>query len=369
MAQGRQALFDLLDGNVSWPPVVVPFGLDPFGWHGEHESYREVCAFAVEHCTLVPKVYPLLDPLNIGEGDIEIISDVQAELDGTLVRRYELTGVKRVISMEEIQTPDDSSWKVRKRWIENDDDFDFLLGLTDITPAEPDIKTVRKKERQVGQYGLPYAEIADPFYTVCEMFPTDTFFIKTLRDADRLNILLDKTRERIIYGIESLCRDTGCPFILRLIGAEMAAPPFLSRDDFLRFEGDFYKETAEIAHRYSIPISFHCHGPVSDIMEDVWEMGYNFIEPFEPSPRGNVTIAEAISTANGRGIVFGGVDDVILNAGGHDDVRAAVKSCLDDARGTDAPFILSQSATPFYDPLGTTARENLLLFMELGTKG
>ncbi|HUT63773.1 MAG TPA: hypothetical protein VMZ04_07435, partial [Anaerolineae bacterium] len=115
MAQGRQAIYNLLEGRVEWPPVVVPFGLDPFGWHGEQASYKEVCEYALENCTLLPKVYPFSDPLAIGKGEVEIISDIQAETDGTLVRRYELLGTERVLYMEEVQIPGDSSWKARKR--------------------------------------------------------------------------------------------------------------------------------------------------------------------------------------------------------------------------------------------------------------
>jgi len=368
MAQGRQALYALLEGKASWPPVVVLFGLDPFGWHGERESYRDVCAFALEHCTLLPKVHAFSTPLAIGTGDVEIVTDNRVEAGGTLVRRSELCSADRTLFMEEIQTKGDASWKIRKRWIESDDDLDFFLSLTGLTAAEPNIDAVREKELHVGRHGLPYVEVADPFYTVCEMFPTEMFFIKTRTDVERIRRLLDQTGKRIICGIETLCRDAGCPFILRLIGAEMAVPPFMSRDDFLRFEGEFYKQVADISRRYGVPAAFHCHGPVRDIMDDVWNMGYALMEPFESPPRGNVTIAGALAKADSRGVVFGGVDEVIFTTGGPDELSKAVQRCLDDARGTNAPYILSQSATPFYDPLSDAVKENLLLFMELGTR-
>ncbi len=369
MLQGRQAIFDLTEGKVSWPPVVVPFGLDPFGWHGERETYSEVCDYALEKCTLLPKVYPFGDPLYIGKGEIEILPDMQVEEDGTLIRRYELVGGARTLTMEEVQTPGDSSWKTRRRWIENDDDLEFFLTLEDLTPTEPASEEVREKECQVGDHGLPYIETPDPFYIVCEMFPTDTFFIKTKIDVAPVEKLLSMTRKRVLHSIETLCREAGCPFILWLIGAEMAAPPFMSRENFLHFEEDFYRQVIGITREYVVPTSFHCHGPVRDIMDDIWNMGYTFIEPFEPAPRGNVTIAEALEASNGRGIVFGGIDDVILNTGSPDDVRLAVKQCLDDARDTGKPYILSQSSTPFYEPLSDKVKENFLLFMELGIQG
>ena len=125
MLQGRQAIFNLLEGRAAWPPVVVPFGLDP--------------------CR------------------IEIAAKIQIQVDGTLLRRHELVGRDRVLSMDEVKTQADSSWKVRKRWIENDADFLSFLKMEEPTPEEPDIEAVRIKERQVDEHGLPYAEVNDPF--------------------------------------------------------------------------------------------------------------------------------------------------------------------------------------------------------------
>ena len=98
-------------------------------------------------------------------------------------------------------------------------------------------------------------------------------------------------------------------------------------------------------------------------------MGYSFVEPFEPPPRGNLTIAEALELTAGRGVVFGGVDDVLLSTGKAEDVRYAVEKCLREAKPSGQPFILSQSATPFFDPLSENARRNLLLFLEMGVAG
>jgi hypothetical protein len=369
MPQGREAIYNLLEGRSSWPPVVVPFGLDPFGWHGERESYRDICRFALANCTLLPKVVPFSSPLFIGEGEARIESEREVEPDGTVVRRHLLTARGKTLRTEEVQTPGDSSWKTRRRWIENDDDLNFFLSLDMLSPAVPDLEAVREKEQQAGIHGLPYVEVSDPFYTVCEMFPTDTFYIKTLADSGRIEHLLEMTSARILEGIENLCRNAGCPFILRLIGAEMAAPPFMSRASFLKYEGDFYQKAIQTAQGWNVPAAFHCHGPVRDIMDDIWDMGYSFIEPFEPPPRGNVTIAEALALTRRRGVVFGGVDEVLFLAGTPEDMRHAVKECLDGARGTGAPYILSQSATPFYEPLTPAARENILLFMKLGVEG
>ncbi len=367
--QGRKALLDLLGGKAAWPPVVVPFGLDPWGWHGERETYREACSFALKNCTLLPKVFPVTDPLYMGQAEHRVTSETRAETDGTLVRRRELSGSRPVLWSEEIQTRGDSSWKVRKRWIEDDRDFDAFLGLRVSGSPDPDVEALREKEHQVGEHGLPYAEISDPFSVVCDMFRTEAFYLRTCEDTERILQLISQVEERALRSIEELCGKAACPFILRLVGAELAVPPFMSRESFVLFCRRFYERVARIARGSGIPAAFHCHGPVRGIMADVWEMGYGLMEPFEPPPRGDVSIAEALEAAAGRGIVFGGVDDVLLQRGAAGEVRAAVRRCLDEAKGTGRPFILSQTATPFFDPLGSRTGENLMLFMRLGTRG
>lgn len=369
MPQGRRAINDLIAAKVSWPPVVVPFGLDPYGWHGARESYREICAFALEHCTLLPKVFPLEKPLCVENGEVCIISEESTDSHGDNLRRRRLLGGPRPLSMEEIKSSGELSWKTRKRWIETDEDFSAFVKLGPMKAATPDSETVREKEAQLGDHGLPYAEVTDPFGMVSEMFATDEFYIKTINDRQRIDAFLSMTGERILKSIEQLCRETQRPFILRLIGAEKTIPPFMSRADFLHFEGRFYQRVSEIASRYSVPTAFHCHGPVREIMNDIWCMGYSFIEPFEPPPRGNVTIAEALRLTEGRGVVFGGVDDVLLSTGSSDEVRRAVGRCLEEARDSGQPYILSQSATPFFDPLSEKAKHNLLLFLEIAVAG
>jgi len=366
---GRQAIFDLLHFKVSWPPVVVPFGLDPFGWHGSRGSYDDLCGFALRYCTLLPKVYPLEEPLFLGEGKVCIDTEETEDPDGNRVRKHRLIGGPRPLRMEEVKSSGEMSWKTRRRWIETEEDFVAFLSLDSLQPAVPDIESVRTKEEQIGKHGLPYAEVRDPFGVVSEMFPTELFYIKTINDRKRIEKLLFFTGRRILASVERLCRDTGKPFILRMIGSEKAIPPFMSRSDFLQFEGPFYRQVAGIASKYEVPVAFHCHGPVRDILSDVWSMGYSFVEPFEPPPRGNLTVAEALELTAGRGVVFGGVDDVLLSTGRVEEVRDAVERCLRESKDSGQPFILSQSATPFFDPLSENAQRNLLLFLQIGVAG
>ncbi len=369
MPQGRQAIYELLESKVAWPPVVVPFGLDPFGWHGDKVSYNELCSFALKYCTLLPKVYPLETPLCIGNDDLYIETEQTLEADASIVRRHQLIGAPCPLSMEEVKNSGELSWKTRKRWIESEKDFAAFLSLDSLPPAVPDIESVQTKEEQIGDHGLPYAEVSDPFGLVSEMFPTEVFYIKTINDRKRVEALLFLAAQRILCSIELLCRETRKPFILRMIGSEKAVPPFMSREDFLHFEGPFYSQVAEIASKNEVPAAFHCHGPIREILGDVWAMGYSFVEPFEPPPRGNLTVAEALQMTAGRGVVFGGVDDVLLSTGSTDEVRRAVERCLNESRNSGQPFILSQSATPFFDPLSEKAKNNLLLFLELAVDG
>jgi hypothetical protein len=65
------------------------------------------------------------------------------------------------------------------------------------------------------------------------MVPTELIYVKTINDRPRLEPLLIVTSRRILRSIEHLCRDICRPFILRLIGSEKVATPFMSREEFL----------------------------------------------------------------------------------------------------------------------------------------
>ncbi|MBA7549536.1 hypothetical protein ES705_42023 [subsurface metagenome] len=77
----------------------------------------------------------------------------------------------------------------------------------------------------MGDHGLPYAEVVDPFSIVCNLFPTETFYIKIFTDPEPIERLIALAQARVLASLETLCREAGCPFIIRFIGAEMAAPP------------------------------------------------------------------------------------------------------------------------------------------------
>jgi len=361
---GRDTLKRILSGQSLWPPPVVPFGLDPFGWHGERSSYDEVCAFALEKCVLLPKVHPIGNALNIREDQISIETTTDRDERGYL-RNSRMTKGCVSLTMKEILTPDDASWKVAKRWIENDDELNVFIGWNLDQGFSPNPSAVEAKAEQVGEHGLPYVEMKDPFYTVCEMFPLDVFYMKLVTDRERVEKLIADATSRILQSLEILCDKARCPFLMRFVGAEMSVPPFLGREDFHRYEGPFYTGAAEVCRRYGIPAAFHCHGPVKEIMDGIWRMGYSIIEPFEPPPRGNVSLWEALASGRGGGAVMGGVDEVMLHTGSLREVTIAVSQCLEAARNSSTPYILSQSATPFYDPLDGITRDNLIQMIRL----
>jgi hypothetical protein len=94
----------------------------------------------------------------------------------------------------------------------------------------------------------------------------------------------------------------------------------------------FYRQVAGIASKYQVPVTFHCHGPVWEILDDVWEMSNSFGEAFEPPPPGDLSIAEAFQMTAGKDIVFGGLDNVLLNTSSMKEARQAVERCLNEAR-------------------------------------
>jgi hypothetical protein len=64
-------------------------------------------------------------------------------------------------------------------------------------------------------------------------------------------------------------------------------------------------------------------------LEKVIERGADFVEPMEPPPDGDITLAEAKAVARGRITLGGNIESRVLETGDGDDVEAATRRAFE----------------------------------------
>jgi hypothetical protein len=89
----------------------------------------------------------------------------------------------------------------------------------------------------------------------------------------------------------------------------------------------------------------HMHGVLSDILDDVADVGVDLMSPIETGLRGGVTLAEAKARVGGRGYLKSNLDGMAyrahaslgeVNAAARDRIVQATAAGGDTLSGTDA---------------------------------
>ena len=122
----------------------------------------------------------------------------------------------------------------------------------------------------------------------------------------------------------------------------------------------------EMVHRYGGYVWCHCHGGMGPVLERFADMGVDCLNPIEPPPMGDVTLAEAKARVGSRMCLEGNIqqgDFYVLTA-------RQMREKVAEAIAAGAPggaFILCPTSSPWQTAdLSERALQNYLTFIEAG---
>ena len=164
--------------------------------------------------------------------------------------------------------------------------------------------------------------------------------------------LLHLLREhRAVIGVVAVLDD------LAHLGGLLVSPDFLRTHVF-----PWYRETCLACHRAEVPVVLHSDGDLTEVMPDILACGFNALHPIEPQAMD----IRALKREHGdRLCLLGNIDLAYpLGLGGPDDVRAAVKSLIEDCAEGGGLGVGSGNTVPEYVPYQnwTALREAALEF-------
>jgi len=251
--------------------------------------------------------------------------------------------------------------------IESDEDIDRYLSLSN-EPAEADLSHAKEVYRRLGDRGVAHLGYADPMYAVAHLFDFEDFCIRTATQRSLIVEMIEREHERIQVELARMLEQIeGYDFMFCTAGPEVATPPMLSPDTFAELVTPYQKALVQAIHDAGHLSAIHCHGRVRRVLDHFIEIGIDALEPVEPPPQGDISLAEALDKVNGRICLMGYIQDQDLYRAQPGEMRAKVRAVRELVEGRTG-YIMTSSATPYMEDPPPAFVRNYIEYVRAATE-
>ena len=246
------------------------------------------------------------------------------------------------------------------------DDIEKVLSV----PYQPypfSVDAFHSMEQTIGERGLTMFGVAHAMYGLQRLTGSENFAVWSttahrglLRQA--VEVFAQRIREHVVRAF-----DAGLGPVFGWVGPELCIPPLMSPADFEEFVFDFDQPLVDLIHERGGQVWMHCHGKMGPVLERFVDMGIDVLNPIEPPPMGDVTLAEAFERVGERMGLEGNIETHELMTATREHLAEQVREAM--AAGCGHRFILCPSSgyMEWPDPPDRLI-ENLLTYIEEGVR-
>ena len=210
-------------------------------------------------------------------------------------------------------------------------DIEKLLSVPYQAPPFSD-RRFRETETLVGDRGITVFGLDHAMYGLQRLIGSENFAIWSVecRDVllDAVEVLSRRIREEALRAL-----DAGVRGVFGWVGPELCIPPLMSPADFDDFVMPFDKPLVDLLHEHGVRVWVHCHGKMGPVLERFVEMGVDVLNPVEPPPMGDVTLAEAFDRVGDRMGLEGNIETHDLLTADEEKMRALVREAVETGAG------------------------------------
>ena len=248
----------------------------------------------------------------------------------------ELTAIRRTVRSA------GTSWQV-KYPVETRDDIDKIASVPWELPSGLAPPDANKLPDDSEERLILSTTISSPFVCVAGMMDYQWFLELCATDMPLMKELTEICRQRVLDCVKALLSGPGIDYVW-LGGSEWVTPPMASPRVYDELVQEQERDVISYIHDNSdAVVHVHCHGHVRDALPKVIERGGDYLEPVEPPPDGDITMAEAKEQADGRVTLGGNVECRLLCNEPADTVEAATRAAFE---GGKRRFVLRPTEGP-----------------------
>ncbi len=251
-------------------------------------------------------------------------------------------------------------------YVKNRDDYERFMSIP-FKPVRPAVQpTMRERDREVGQRGLPVVGIPSPVGIAHELLGSEGLALWSVLHRGKVLAILREMSKRLLDWVEYLLEHGAGP-VFSYGGPELAVPPLMSPRDFHDFVTDIDRPVHELIHSYGHYTWVHCHGTLDKVLEEFVEIGVDVLEPVEAPPGGDVELADVKRRIGDRVILMGNMPYEALISWPTERIEAKVKADCEAAMAGGG-YIMMPAASPFEPVLTDRGLEGYAAYVESGRK-
>ena len=221
----------------------------------------------------------------------------------------------------------------------------------------------RTRER-LGDRGIIMGSDGDPSGYVPDLFSFEDFLLFCFQYPDKIFELIEAIKpfcfEKFRLDVEN-----GFGDLVRLWGPEYYTPPYLPASFFVDMVVPYLAESVRILQDGGIPVRVHCHGRVRDALPHIVAMNAVGIDPLEPPPDGDISLAEVKERYGDDLVLFGNTELKLLEQGTPEQVRQCVREQMAAAK-EGGGYVLMPTAAPINEPLSPQTEQNYFAWIDAG---
>jgi hypothetical protein len=247
-------------------------------------------------------------------------------------------------------------------------DLRAWIDLPDGPAGGPDVEAVLNAELRLGDTGIVMLDVPDPLCEVAALFEMGTYCVMASQEPDLFRRALDKAARRLQPMVEAVSR--ALPGRLwRIYGPEYATPPFLRPALFAEYVTAYDRPLVDAIHRHGGFARIHSHGRIRDVLDDIAATGCDGLDPIEPPPQGDVSLAHVRERHGGQLVLFGNLEISDIEKLPVASFERKIETAL--VEGTAGPgrgFVLMPSACPYGRTITPTTLANYRRMVELAER-
>ncbi len=248
-----------------------------------------------------------------------------------------------------------------EHWCKSVEDVDRVMSIP-FEPLDYDTSDFERIRREVGERGVIMASLGDPLLFAAELMSMADYLIRAATETGHFARTAAALHERNQINLRRML-SVNVVDLYRICGPEYATPPYLPPALFERFVLPYVREMVDLIHSFGAKARLHCHGRINRVLDMIVATGADAIDPCEPPPDGDITLAEVTRRVEDRLCIFGNLELKLLEHGSPQEVEATAQLCMDSAKA-GGRCVIMPTAAPINVPPARKTEENYMRFIE-----